>query len=141
MISMLNKHRLMAMLLGAVLISAVGCGGGQYDNLGEVSGTITLDGEPLKHAVITFQPLGGRPAYGKTGEDGKYKMMYTGSQAGATVGVNTVTITNGGEKRDEETGKIWFQKEQVPAKYNTKTELEYDVQPGSQTHDFELTTK
>ncbi|WDI42581.1 carboxypeptidase regulatory-like domain-containing protein [Bremerella sp. P1] len=141
MFSLLIKHRLMVMLLGAALMTTVGCGGGEYDNLGEVSGKITLDGEPLKHAVITFQPQGGRPAYGKTGEDGKYRMMYTGSQAGATVGMNTVTITNGGEKRDEETGKIWFQKEQVPPKYNSKTELTYDVQAGSQTHDFELKTK
>lgn len=141
MFAKLLKHRLLAVLLGVAAMSAVGCGGGQYDNLGEVSGTITLDGEPLKHAVITFQPTGGRPAYGKTGEDGKYQMMYTGSQSGATVGMNTVTITNGGEKRDEETGKVWFQKEQVPAKYNAKSELEFDVQPGSQTHNFELTTK
>lgn len=141
MVSLLFKHRLMVVLLGVVAMTAVGCGGDKYENLGEVSGTITLDGEPLKHAVITFQPQGGRPAYGKTVEDGKYTMMYTGSQSGATVGMNTITITNGGEKRDEETGKIWFQKEEVPAKYNSKTELKFDVQPGSQTHDFELKTK
>ncbi len=141
MMALFLKHPLMVAVLGFVAITAAGCSGGQYENLGEVSGTITLDGEPLKHAVITFQPTGGRPAYGKTGEDGKYTMMYTGSQAGATVGMNTVTITNGGEKRDEETGKVWFQKEEVPAKYNSKTTLEYDVKAGSQTHDFELTTK
>jgi len=138
MVSWWIKHRLVMAIMGVAVLTCVGCGGGEYEDLGEVSGTITLDGEPLKHAVITFQPQGGRPAYGKTGEDGKYTMMYTGSQAGATVGVNTVTITNGGEKRDEETGKVWFQKEQVPAKYNSETELEYNVQPGSQTHDFEL---
>ncbi|MBA2115072.1 carboxypeptidase regulatory-like domain-containing protein [Bremerella alba] len=141
MFSLLIKHPMLLVFLGAAVMTAVGCGGEKYDNLGEVSGTITLDGEPLKHAVITFQPKGGRPAYGKTGEDGKYTMRYTGSQAGATVGMNSVTITNGGEKRDEESGKVWFQKEEVPSKYNSKTTLDYDVQPGQQTHDFKLESK
>lgn len=140
MTSLLFKHHLMVLVLAAAVMTTLGCGSAN-ENLGKVSGTVTLDSEPLKHAVITFQPTGGRPAYGKTGDDGKYTMMYTRSDAGATVGVNKVTITNGGEKRNEDTNEVWYQKEQVPPKYNSRSELTYDVQPGTQTHDFELKSK
>jgi len=137
MVDLFVRHRLMVVLLSASLISMVGCAE-KNENLGKVSGTITLDGEPLKHAVITFQPQGGRPAFGKTGEDGTYTMMYSASEAGATIGVNKVSISNGGERRNEETDEVWYQKEEVPPKYNARTELEFDVQPGTQTHDFLL---
>jgi hypothetical protein len=71
------------LFLGVLALSvplAVGCGG-----KGKVSGTVTLDGQPLPAGTITFVPSKGPGAAGKI-EDGKY------SVTGVPVGKMTVTV-------------------------------------------------
>jgi len=58
-----------------------------------VHGRITLDGQPLPKAEITFHPAGSeRPSAGRTDSDGRYELMFKRGEPGAMVGQNTVTI-------------------------------------------------
>jgi hypothetical protein len=126
-------------MLEASLFLALGCGG--RDDLGRVSGTITLDGEPLADANVQFEPLtpGGSTSYGKTNSSGNYELMFSRSTTGASLGETRVRITTFDiVSRD---GRDVGLPEKVPAKFNTESELIVKVAPGSNDLDFDLETK
>lgn len=124
--------------LVVALAFASGCAVDQ--DHGHVTGKITLDGEPLVDAQVEFIPTGsGSTAYGRTDEDGNYEMEYSRDSVGASVGENQVRITTGGATVDENERMVKI-KERIPARYNLKSELIFNVQPGSNTADYELTS-
>ena len=117
----------------------IGCGGDP--NIGYVSGRITLNGQPLKDAFVTFSPTRtegvGGTTFGKTGSDGTYRMIISDDKDGAYVGENLVRIKTGDLKADL-SGVI---EEVVPAIYNSKSKVLVDVKSGDNTFDFELESK
>ena len=110
----------------------VGCG-----DANGVSGTVTLDSEPLANAVVQFTPQGteGRIALAKTGADGTYRLRTSKTVSGVTPGKYRVKITTS-DIQDNETKS----KEKVPEKYNKESELIKEIKQGSNRIDFELTT-
>ena len=105
-------------------------------DLAPVTGTVTLDGQPLTNATISFSSDSGQVSFGGLDASGKYELRYSGPHKGATIGPNTVSISTSTENP---VGPEW--KDPIPAKYNTKTELKADVKPGPNTFDFELKSK
>jgi hypothetical protein len=74
----------------------IGCGGGGLAT-NKVTGTVTVDGEPLANASITFTPKTqgvGHPGYGTTDEKGVYLLQTSQGQAeaGTTPGDYLVAI-------------------------------------------------
>ena len=123
------------LLLAALALS--GCGRANMD-VAPVSGTVTLDGAPLKSASVTFQPKdGGRPSYGVTNEQGRYVLEYSMNEVGAKVGACTVKISTQSEG-DGSGGKP--AKELVPKRYST-TPIEVQVEAKSNAIDIALTSK
>jgi hypothetical protein len=117
-----------------------GCGGGDGPELGYVEGTVTLDGQPLPEAQVEFQPQGeGRPSYGETDAGGRFELQFGVDQPGAMVGTHTVRITTGGMESTGD-GPPTIIEEKVPPQYNTETQLEKTVEPGSNEFEFTLTT-
>ena len=127
----------------AVSVSAIlclvifsGCGGDP--NLGDVSGKITLNGEPLEGAYVTFTPTKsdgiGTSTYAKTAGDGTYRMMASDNKVGAYIGENLVRIKTGVLKRDGS----GVTEEIVPSIYNSNSELRLEVKRGANPHDFQL---
>ena len=133
-------------LAGSALVIAAafaaGCGGrttADYGSLelGDVGGTVTLDGKPLEGAVVRFYQGETRYSYGQTDADGYYTLRYNSEQAGVSPGEKRVFISTSVTGPEVKGGGG---EELVPAKYNTKSELEATVEPnGSQTFDFALT--
>lgn len=120
-----------------------GCGGGPDDmpELGQVAGTVTLDGSPLEGAEIAFQPTEGRPSHGTTDAEGKYTLKYTEQEEGARVGKHKVRITTYREADPGADDPALQQAlpERIPAKYNAETTLEAEVKPGeNEPIDFPL---
>jgi hypothetical protein len=116
----------------------VGCGGGDTPPLGQVTGSVTLDGKPVEGAVIQFEPTtsGFPTAFGQTDKDGKYELWYSRGNKGASLGESLVRIQafqdanlDAGTKRRPET---------IPARYNVMTDLKVEVARGAQTHNFDL---
>jgi hypothetical protein len=128
----------------ALLMAATvaGCGKDGYLELGlvEVTGKVTLDGQPLPYAKVVFEGDDKRQAIGTTDSGGNYKLMYDSQTPGAMPGPKTVRITTadvdvegGGAGEGSEAAK-----ERVPAKYNAKSELKADVSAANKTFDFDL---
>lgn len=127
-----------AKFLGWAVLSmgAVGlCGGcGSEFNLGQVSGTVTLDGAPAGGLQILFEPqdMAKPSSMGFTQADGKYQLRCSSGDDGAVLGQHTVRVTP--VERDEPAGPPIA----IPAKYNSRSELVREVKAGSNTINLEL---
>jgi hypothetical protein len=103
---MLKHCGVLGSLLSAAVLAGAGCGGGVKPV--KVQGVVTLDGNALSGATVTFAPLqqGGRPAGAVTGADGKFWLTTFHTGDGALPGEYKVTVQleQGGnllgEKRD-----------------------------------------
>jgi hypothetical protein len=127
-------------LLGFCSLNGCGTGG---PALGQVEGTVTLDGVPLPGARVIFSPVdGGRSSMGVTDGSGHYELEFAAGSKGAMVGKHRVTISTfeAGEK-DDSGQLVGFVPERVPAKYNTNTTLEVEVKRGHQVIDFPLQSR
>lgn len=130
-------------LLGLCLAACLttGCSGDASDapELGSVRGQVTLDGDPLADAEITFQPAEGRPSMATTDENGLYELMYI-TEPGAKIGEHTVKISKKEFVKDAQ-GEIVSAKELLPAKYNTQSTLNREVKAGDNSINFELESR
>ncbi len=117
-----------------VLIS--GCGG--RSDLSQVSGRVTLDGQPLGDALVVFTPLtGGRPAAARTDASGNYTLVYDRQGTGAIQGEHMVTISTRVE-RELADGTVEDVPERVPAQFNFRSELTANIQEGLNEFNFDL---
>src|SRR5262245_12971451 len=104
--------------LGVAVLLFAGC---QSDPFVDVSGTVTLDGQPLQEGEIIFlAPDSSTTPSSGTIKDGQYKCR--ASRGMKKVQINSVRDTG----RKEMDG--WPIRESIiPQRYNTKTELTADV--------------
>jgi hypothetical protein len=134
-------------MAGVVSVLLPGCGSGE--NLPEcapVSGKVTIDGEPLVSAMVTFHPE--KP--GNTGQaasepDGTYTLNTYGTKDGALVGKHTVTIERYLPPMPSQPGgKLPSSKSSVPKKYTRPdtSPLKVEVKSGTNNViDLALETK
>src|SRR3954468_4165495 len=129
---------------------AVGCGPGT--KFAPVSGRVTLNGQPLANAPVSFQPIveggGIAPAPGSTGRtnaNGEYTLLCADGRPGAWVGRHRVTITAVAEQVGDTDGRAaprggWPQADKVPARFNRDSKEEFSIsQGGTDKADFLLT--
>ncbi len=120
--------------LGVLIVAALGCG--SKEPMGQVSGKVTLQGNPLPGAEVEFQPVDNRPpSTGRTDAQGRYELQYSAQQRGAVAGEHVVRITTEQDPSDDGTPGT---PEKLPPKYNVQSDLKRTVKPGRQTIDFEL---
>jgi hypothetical protein len=131
-----SNVRILRWAVLSVVCTLLGCGGPQFGN---VSGQVTLDGKPLPDIAVRFEDEGGSATIARTDKSGHYELRYTVDQPGAPVGKHKVTIFTPAPI-SEGTGER-APAEIVPAKYNVKSTLTQEIKRGSQTCNFELTSK
>lgn len=136
-----------SLVIAALFVLISGC---RESDLGTVSGKITVDGAtPAIGSSITFFPHDGKSvSAGDLIEDGQYFLQ-------APVGMAKVEIRvprpvsrpkregpsggpGSGGPGDDGGGYI---EESLPAKYHDKSELTFDVKPGKNVKDWDLSTK
>ncbi len=124
-----------------------GCGGESFD-LAPVAGQVTLDGEPLPDALVTFQPIAqpgqretpGPGSYGHTDSQGRYTLKTVGEdRPGAVVGPHRVFISAAKADPNEDPSAPGRPVEDpVPAQYRNGA-LSFTVSPeGTESADFRL---
>jgi hypothetical protein len=119
-----RKGRLRLVLL-VVAAALTGCGGPE-----SLSGTVTLDGEPLGEAAVAFFPQGpnAESIVGMTDKDGHFVIT---PAAGRTIayGKYKVIVTKRAEPTPAQIEAYIPPDELIPAKYSdlSKTELEVEV--------------
>ncbi|MFO0822580.1 MAG: hypothetical protein U0792_05575, partial [Gemmataceae bacterium] len=120
------------------LVVVLGCGGGA--DTGEVSGSVKFDGKPVEEGSISFIALeGNAPTAGGVIKGGKYTATKVPVGA-AKVSISAVKVVGKKKAYDTPDSKeIDITEPLLPAKYNTASELRFDVKPGTQTKDFDLT--
>src|SRR2546429_97189 len=131
---MLKHHLIGTPLL--LLVAAAGCGSGP--KVAPVTGKVTLDGNPLANAYVSFQPLSGGKmdaagggSYGTTGTDGSYTLLMVESdKPGAVIGKHRVDIRIKNEASDDRDPRLRPQAKVLPPRYNANSELTFDVAPG-----------
>lgn len=133
-----TRSRLLVCVSVALSVSVTGCFRGP--ELGAVTGTVTLDGEPLANAEVVFQPPGGSPSVATTDSAGRYELEYTKDKPGAVLGTHTVRITAQTTKVDESGNEVQIP-QRVPERYNYRSQLLREVKPGENKFDFDLKTE
>jgi hypothetical protein len=120
----------------AVLLAASGCS--SDPGKGTVSGTVTLDGQPLASGLIRFVPVDGQtPTAEATITDGEFS-------AEVPIGEKRISISAPkvvGKRPAYQTPNspmIEIVEELLPARYNMTSELKLNVKGGRQTEDFKL---
>lgn len=127
----------------AILAFLSGCGSGTGPQLGTVTGTITLNGEPAAGVHVTFIPEdSGSPSYGGTDEDGVYRLMFNQKRVGAELGRHKVVIQTP-EPQTDDSGNLLqpLPSLKVPGKYQQPGVLTAEVSPGHNEVDFELDSR
>jgi len=140
------KTRRHAWLVAALLLLA-GCGGDPYDIV-PVSGRVTLDGDPVAEANVSFEPIGegdelalGPGSFGMTDAEGRYTLETVDRRRGAVVGEHRVTISTFRAAPDRSKMEV-VREEEIPARYSGESELTFVVPPeGSAAADFELVSE
>ncbi|MGL4463359.1 MAG: hypothetical protein ACRDD1_13645 [Planctomycetia bacterium] len=128
-----------AIVLAAVAVGALGCGGGA-DQLATrpVRGTVTIDGKPLSGGTVMFIPTdGGRYAKGAVDSKGNFTLGTYRNADGAVVGPHRVAIAC----RKPGSGPDDPGKSSIPEFYGNPdfSELSFEVKPdGDNTPKFAL---
>jgi hypothetical protein len=135
------SHRIRSFCWATAAFLLAGCGGaGDRPELGTVSGTVTMDDEPLADVWVMFNPTQGRTSMARTDKSGKYELMYLEGAEGANLGTHKVVIVTFNEDEAEELRSATGEpiKEPIPATYNTQTTLTAEVKEGENVIDFPL---
>jgi hypothetical protein len=121
--------------------------------LTEVSGVVTIDGEPLKRVRVRFMPSGEfnseYTASGLTDDEGKFTLSCRG-QDGGCVGENTVVIQESeipdnlrGESKRQDVGKYYesLGGRPIPVRYTRLVDspLVVNVTPNKKNYSIALT--
>jgi hypothetical protein len=128
---------------GVLAASFLGCSG---PNAASVSGSVTLDGQPLTTGMVGFYPDGGEsaPANGQIDASGNYSLS-TGTAVGLAPGkyIAIVVATKDPPQPYDKTGAEIPPIPITPAKYgNTNTsDLRVEVKPGKNTIPLALRSK
>jgi hypothetical protein len=72
-----------------LLVALAGC---SDTNIVPVTGTLTYKGQPVPNAYVDFIPEDGRPSWGETDEQGRFKLNYDVKHDGAIVGKHKVSV-------------------------------------------------
>jgi hypothetical protein len=122
-----------------ILLALTGC----MDRLkmADVEGDVTVDNEPIEEGSITFIPADGKgPTTGGRIEDGHYAVKVPpGPMKVAITRPKVVEMKKLYPTPDSPKRPIY--KETLPARFNDKTELRYEVEPGTNEKNFQLSTK
>lgn len=137
--SNLRLHTAILAGVAVVLPLLVGCGGPAR---AQVTGTVTLDGQPLETGMISFEPIGGDGQSAGGGiKDGRYTLDASPGEMRVAIRANKVV---GKTKlyNTPDSPTIDKVEEIIPARYYAPSELKVTLKPGSNENvNFELTTK
>jgi hypothetical protein len=111
----LNFWTISAFVLACGALAILGCGS-KGPTMVQVNGTVSLDGQPVEGATVSFMPKSGStpagnstPASGSTDSAGKFTLSTLNPGDGAIVGSYSVTVSKskitGGQQGDPNNGK------------------------------------
>jgi len=127
-----------ALLTVALIVLLAGC---SDNRTAEVAGTVSVDGQPVEKGSISFIPADGKGVTaGGEIKDGKY--VAPGVPIGTMkVEIRVPKVTGKKMLYDDKNVTRDTFSESLPKKYNVDTELRFDVQPGKNEKNWDISTK
>jgi len=128
------------MVLGLAVWFVSGCGGTDRLETAEVTGKVTLDGQPLSHGTVIFAPERGRGATADNQSDGSFTLSTYRRGDGAIVGMHKISVfcteevveTQPNDPGNLDAGMFKMDRSLIPTKYNS---------PGTSGLTFEVKAK
>ena len=127
----------------AACVSLVACGCSRSSPLGQVEGTVRIDGQPIGQVMVVFVPEDKNlpQSMGVTDDLGRFKLRCNNGRAGAAVGQNRVTLVDAATaavpkgREEDPPDPSQIPPSRIPTVYNraTQTPLRQTVAAGSQT--------
>ncbi len=124
--------RSLVVVVAFAALCLAGCGDGG-PALCEVEGTVTLDGQPVRGAELTFVPQNvptTMVSYGLTDDAGHYELAFTATKTGAIPATHHVRVEVPGGKEVAKVNK----------KYQAEGAITKEVKDGPNVIDIELTS-
>jgi len=137
----MTRSTLLCVGVAAATVLVLGCAGaGGGPELGQVTGTVIIDGAPAANVDVSFMPTGGgRPSSGKTDSNGKYELIFSATETGAQVGSHEVSIAQavdlGLDSGTEVSSEPLESESSIPKEY-LETKKTVEVKSGSNTIDL-----
>jgi hypothetical protein len=126
----------------ALLVALFALAGCADSDAGEVSGTVTVDGQtPAEGSSITFVPNGGKSSGGgSTIQNGKYAVKLPVGSYKVEIRVpRPLKAAKTAPAAGPGPGGPANIEESLPAKYNDKTDLTFEMKAGRNEKNWELT--
>jgi hypothetical protein len=125
------------LVLGCATGLFAGCGSG----LATVSGEVSVDGKAVEKGVISYVPADGpgEPATANI-ENGRYELRTSPGNKRVQISV-PVVVDRRKDSPAANAQTIEITRETLPERFNSKTELTFEVKSGSNTKDWPLDTK
>jgi hypothetical protein len=122
-------------ILTSVTVSAIGCG----DAVGTVSGSVTIDGRPLDKGFISFVPAdsAGAPITVDV-KQGRYDLQTVAGNKRVQISA-PVVVSSRPEYNGPGAPIVEISEESLPAKYNSESELTFEVKRGANAKDWQVT--
>ena len=117
--------------------SLLGCG----PSVGTVTGEVTIDGKPMESGVISFVPAdsNGEPVTVDV-KGGKYSLEAVAGEKKVQISA-PVIVGKQKEYDGPDAPLMEITQESLPPKYHSATELTFEVKPGSNTKNWQLSTE
>jgi hypothetical protein len=96
-----------------------------------VSGTVTIDGQPVEHGTVMVVPANMKPAYGTIGPGGKFSLTTFEENDGVVPGTHKVTVT---ATEPQQGGQKWH----APQKYSDLAQTDATVTVDGPTEDLKV---
>jgi hypothetical protein len=126
-------------LSSAILLFAFGC---NHSGPITVSGTVTVDDQPLERGKIDFQPADDKgPTAATTITGGKYECPVVPGKKKIRISGGKVTGKHAFTPGNPASPMVEDIKSLVPSCYNTETTLSCEVSYGTSEYDFKLKSK
>ena len=133
------RHTIHKVTFATLSLAAFAAGCHRGPDLGTVTGTVRVNGQPLPFAygrVQSFNPPG---TYGSayTDKDGTYELQFSKSYRGAPIGQHRITIRPASGEELPEDGRP-VAAVQLPDRFTSGGEVIREVKPGHNVHDFDI---
>ncbi len=158
MIFSLNNQKLFLfrLLVLAVIASPITASFGcrdqlqpEYEKLGlvDISGRVTLDGQPLSNCTVIFEESEFLYSSGVTDSNGNYKLMFDSRKSGIVPGEKTVRFkagvpakenTSGAEEEDPDAKPTAANRPAIPDCYGKESKLKVTVSGNDSSFNFDL---
>jgi hypothetical protein len=129
------RHTHPAIIVLAVAVVISGCS--KSPPMGDVQGTVTVNGKPVEEGTVRFLPVNGdTQATGGSIRDGKFRVQVPVAKQRVEIESN---IVDPDKTPPNASADQIVMKALVPDRYNVQSELTLDVVPGLNEPTYQLT--